>query len=137
MADRLRRARLRGRPRTPPLALAQPRLPRPPPLLPPKLARRSPPRPAALNHPTRTRRARTRPRPSVRSTRRRRHGTGVGRLNHSAVGASCSLGESLRVQPVIELIDPVVARRALFAQAEAVPARVENVDFGFMTRCSQ
>jgi Domain of unknown function (DUF4440) len=52
----------------------------------------------------------------------------------SAIGSSSRLGESLRCQPVIECLDPVVAAGVLFSHAEAMAAGAENVDLGFVAR---
>jgi hypothetical protein len=49
-------------------------------------------------------------------------------------GLSRRPGEFLRLQPVMEFIDPVVAGGALLVQAEAMAAGTENVDFGFVAR---
>jgi hypothetical protein len=40
------------------------------------------------------------------------------------------LGISKRLQPGIEILDPVIAAGALHAQAKAMAARLENVGFG-------
>src|SRR6202035_50490 len=55
----------------------------------------------------------------------------------SASGSSFRFGESLSFQPVVELVDPVVAARALVAHAEAVAAGAEDVDLGLVARRSE
>lgn len=42
--------------------------------------------------------------------------------------------QSLRLQPVIECINPVVAAGALLPHAEAMAAAAENVDLRFVAR---
>jgi len=51
-----------------------------------------------------------------------------------SVGQAHGLGDSLRFQPDIECIDPVVAAGALLSQTEAMAAGTENVDFWFVAR---
>src|SRR5258708_11147866 len=49
-------------------------------------------------------------------------------VRRAAIGSCCPPGESMRFQPVIELIDPKVAAGALFSHAEAMASGAENVD---------
>src|ERR1051326_8027014 len=60
----------------------------------------------------------------------------IARAGGSAISSDSPLGESLHFQPVIKLINPVVAGRTLFFYAEAMTARTENVSFRFVARRS-
>lgn len=44
----------------------------------------------------------------------------------------CGLGQSLRFQPVVEFVDPVIAAGTLLSHAETMAAGAENVSFGFV-----
>ena len=50
---------------------------------------------------------------------------------------SCAPGKSLRFQPTVKLIDPMIAGCAVYSQAEAMAAGAENVDLGFVARYGQ
>src|SRR6266849_1959859 len=55
----------------------------------------------------------------------------VGSQRRIGTLSCCGPGESLRFQPVVEFVDPVVAAGTLLSHAEAMAASAENVSFRF------